>query len=129
MSVSTGTSDISWEKYGIFEKFPELQFYDYTKVHNRKISAYSNYSLTYSRSEDSTENDLNKALTSGMNVAVVFEELPVTWRIGTKDVPVVNGDLSDLRTEDPVGVIVGLLHKGDAKKDKSGFVVSKTTLC
>ena len=27
-----GTSDLSWEKYGIIEKFPQVQFYDYTKV-------------------------------------------------------------------------------------------------
>ena len=39
-----GTSDISWEKYdmlpglNVFECFPEVQFYDYTKVLGRKVS-------------------------------------------------------------------------------------------
>jgi hypothetical protein len=124
-----GTSDISWEKYGIFPKFPELQFYDYTKVHNRKVSSYSNYQLTYSRSEDSDDQSLLKALNNNMNIAVVFEELPVVWKIGTKVVPVVNGDLNDLRPEDPSQVIVGLTAKGLAKKDKSGFVVLKDKIC
>jgi hypothetical protein len=36
---------------------------------------------------------------------------------------VINGDASDLRILDPKNVVVGLTAKGDAKKDKSGFVV------
>ena len=119
-----GTSDISWEKYGIFEKFPQVQFYDYTKVHNRKVSHLSNYHLTYSRSEDSSDADLTKALNSGMNVAVVFhKELPVKWVINSKEIPVINGDTNDLRPLDPKQSIVGLVSKGDAKKDSSGFVI------
>jgi hypothetical protein len=35
---------------------------------------------------------------------------------------VINGDASDVRFNDDAGVIVGLLAKGDAKTDHSGFV-------
>jgi hypothetical protein len=52
-------------------------------------------------------------------VAAVFSELPETY-LGK---PVINGDESDLRFLDAQGVIVGLVAKGKAKKDKSGFVV------
>ena len=30
-----GTSDISWERFKIFEMFPGVQFYDYTKIYKR----------------------------------------------------------------------------------------------
>jgi len=36
---------------------------------------------------------------------------------------VIDGDISDLRFKDRKGVIVGLLAKGKAKKDPSGFTV------
>jgi hypothetical protein len=35
---------------------------------------------------------------------------------------VINGDESDLRFLDPVGVVVGLKAKGKAKRDTTGFV-------
>lgn len=114
-----GTSDISWEKYGIIEKFPEVQFYDYTKVRNRKVKHLSNYHLTFSKAE-SNDMDVRLVASEGMNVAVVFKDkLPETY-IGRK---VINGDETDLRFLDDRGVIVGLKAKGKAKKDTSGFVV------
>ena len=30
-----GTSDISWENYDIIQAFPNVQFYDYTKIYKR----------------------------------------------------------------------------------------------
>ena len=114
-----GTSDISWEKYGIIEKFPDVQFYDYTKVLGRKVAHLPNYHLTFSRAE-SNEMDARLAASNGMNVAVVFKkDLPATY-FGKK---VINGDDTDLRFLDERGVIVGLKAKGKAKKDVSGFVV------
>ena len=81
----------------------------------------SNYSLTYSRSEESTDTDCLFLTGNNQNVAVVFRgpELPSEY-LG---IPVIDGDKSDLRFTDPKGVIVGLLAKGKAKKDTSGFVV------
>ena len=64
-----GTSDLSWEKYlvdgkNIFEHFPNIQFYDYTKVLGRKVKHIPNYHLTFSRSEDN-DADVMKALEQG----------------------------------------------------------------
>lgn len=121
-----GTSDIRWETIpvggykNLMECFPYLQFYDYTKLSNRK-NLPANYSLTFSRSENTLSTDWPE----DMNVAVVFgikkgEPLPAFW-MGRH---VIDGDLDDLRFLDPAGVIVGLRVKGrDGKKDTSGFVV------
>lgn len=113
-----GTSDISWEKYGIIEKFPEVQFYDYTKVRNRKVGHLKNYHLTFSKA-DGNDMDVRLAANEGMNVAAVFDKVPETY-IGRQ---VIDGDETDLRFLDPKGVIVGLKAKGKAKKDTTGFVV------
>ena len=118
-----GTSDILWESYGIFEQFPDLRFYDYTKIHGRDVSKYSNYKLTFSRSEDHDDQDILSAIELGHNVAIVFDELPESY-LG---IPVIQGDLSDLRWEDPDSVIVGLKAKGKARKstkeEDKGFVI------
>jgi hypothetical protein len=113
-----GTSDLSWEKYGIIEKFPTVQFYDYTKVNNRKVSHLSNYHLTFSKA-DGNDMDARLAASNGMNVAVVFKDVPDNYMGRT----VINGDETDLRFLDPKSVVVGLKAKGKAKKDTSGFVV------
>jgi hypothetical protein len=119
-----GTSDLSWEKYevpntglNIFQIFPEVQFYDYTKVLGRK-AAYDNYFLIFSQA-DGNEADVNRAIAQGMNVATVFDEVPAEY----KGLTVINADETDLRFLDPKGVIAGLKAKGRAKKDYSGFVI------
>lgn len=118
-----GTSDLSWEKYKIngktiFELFPTVQFYDYTKVLHRKVGHIHNYHLTFSRAE-SNQVDVDTAIAAGMNVAYVFDKTPTTYN----DMTVFDGDDTDLRFLDPTGVIVGLKAKGRARKDTSGFVV------
>jgi len=117
-----GTSDISWEKYDIIQRFPNVQFYDYTKILGRKISHLPNYHLTFSAA-DGNDADVFKAIQQGYNVATVFglkksQPMPETFN-GRR---VFNGDDSDLRFLDPKNVIVGLYAKGKAKKDTSGFV-------
>lgn len=126
-----GTSDLPWESYRdengetIFDWFPELKIYDYTKVANRvKDSSKlpSNYSLTVSYSGKSQRflKYIKDNIAADTNIAVVFRDrLPETF-MGR---PVVNGDADDLRFLDPKGVIVGLLAKNKAKRDTSGFVV------
>ena len=118
-----GTSDILWETYDFFKDFPSLKFYDYTKIQGRNINDQPNYKLTFSRSEDHTDADIFQAIGLGHNVAVVFDEVPEEY-LG---LPVVLGDLSDLRWEDPLGVIVGLKAKGKARKstpeEDKGFVI------
>ena len=127
-----GTSDLSWEKYevirdgklyrNIFAAFPDVQFYDYTKVLGRKISDIKNYHLTFSAA-DGNDADVMKAIQQNYNVATVFgikKTLPMPESYN--GLPVFNGDESDLRFLDPKGVVVGLYAKGRAKKDTSGFV-------
>ena len=119
------TSDISWENYNLFEKFPMLQFYDYTKIQKRALKFARgeyppNYHLTYSLNEDNYDKAV-EVLNKGGNIAVVFrKDLPDTF-MGKK---VVNGDLHDLRYLDPKNVVVGLKAKGKAKTDYSGFVMN-----
>jgi len=113
-----GTSDLRWENFGIIQKHSDVLFYDYTKIPNRR-NLPVNYSLTFSRDE-TNETECMQALKKGQNVSVVFRDsLPETY-LGT---PVINGDLHDLRFLDPRNSIVGLIAKGKAKKDQSGFVV------
>jgi hypothetical protein len=124
-----GTSDIDWTRFDIMNQFPDVQFYDYTKVLNRlSKSIPNNYHLTFSKNEVNDE-ECQSALNLGFNVAVVFSTkkgnpLPETYM----GYPVYNGDETDVRFKDPKGVVVGLIAKGDAKKDKTGFVVNVNNL-
>ena len=117
-----GTSDLAWEKYtindkNIFELFPDVQFYDYTKVLGRKVQKYKNYHLTFSAA-DGNDADVAGAIAQGMNVAMVFDTLPAEYAGRS----VINADETDLRFLDPKNVIAGLKAKGKAKKDNTGFV-------
>ena len=116
-----GTSDLSWEKYGIIEKFPTVQFYDYTKILGRKTAHLPNYFLLFSKA-DGNDSDVAKAMAQGMNVAAVFDRVPESY-VG---VNVIDADEHDLRFLDPKGVVAGLKAKGRAKKDYSGFVIRLT---
>jgi len=116
-----GTSDLSWEKYevpvfcteNIFELFPNVQFYDYTKVLGRKVKHIPNYHLTFSKA-DGNDADVAEALMQGMSVVAVYDAIP-------EGVP--SADETDLRFLDPKGIMLGLKAKGRAKKDYSGFVI------
>jgi hypothetical protein len=120
-----GTSDIQWEHIkveaheNIFAMFPQIQFYDYTKIPTRKVEHIPNYHLTWSYSEaDSKYAALIKNVSN--NIAVVFREaLPEVF----KGFKVIDGDKHDMRFLDETQVVVGLIEKGEAKKDTSGFVI------
>jgi hypothetical protein len=116
-----GTSDLPWERMGIMEQFPDVQFYDYTAIALRFDATWkkpSNYHLTFSMKEDN-DADAVKVLNNGGNIAVVFRsKIPDTF-MGK---PVIDGTLTDLRFKDTSGVVVGLLAKGKAKVDSTGFV-------
>ena len=124
------TSDLPWESIrhngqSLMDAFNPCRFYDYTKSLKRFTRFLNgelpeNYHLTYSRSEETTDALVIALCKSGGNVAVVFRErLPETW-LGFE---VLNGDENDLRFKDKKGCIVGLIEKGLAKKDETGFVV------
>ena len=121
-----GTSDIRWEMIpvlgdalptayaNIMMMFPQVQFYDYTKIPNRR-NVPSNYHLTFSRSETNHQD----VILSQNNVAEVFDVLPATYLGRT----VIDGTETDLRFLDPQNVVVGLKANGKAKQDTSGFTV------
>lgn len=123
-----GTSDIRWETVAVFldgfwytnimEAFPTVQFYDYTKIPNRR-DIPANYHLTFSRSEVNEMEALQVLSAGVMNVAVVFDTLPKKWA----GVKVVDGTETDLRFLDDRAVVVGLKANGKAKKDATGFTV------
>lgn len=122
-----GTSDILWESIKldgmtIFEMFPDVQFYDYTKHPKRNVSRFKNYDLTYSFSGLTPESITLKGVAQpGARVAVVFhrrEDIPQTFR----GWPVIDGDNTDVRHIEPGGVVVALYAKGKAKTDVSGFI-------
>lgn len=116
-----GTSDIDWPSLIKLDTYPEISFYEYTKVERRleKYKEVPNLSLTYSKSEDTKDTVVTSLLKQGHNVAVVFKSRPEKY-LGFD---VINGDKTDLRHLDPKGVVVGLEAKGEAKKDTSGFVI------
>jgi hypothetical protein len=128
-----GTSDIPFENIQIdgktiFQLFPEIQFYDYTKHPSRKLDGKTagNYDLTYSFSALTPKTVSIKGLTNRANVrtAVVFHnqaDIPSDFR----GWPVIDGDDSDVRHIEPRQVVVALYAKGKAKKDYSGFVQIK----
>ena len=97
------TSDVDWTDF--ISAHADIQFYDYTKVFNRK--SVPNYHVTYSASEKTSENMIRKLLADGKNVAMIFHHVPTSWR----SIPVVSGDDSDNRYDDARGIIVGLKYK------------------
>lgn len=122
-----GTSDIQWEKVapGLFTRFSDVIFYDYTKIAKRFAGTLpENYSLTFSRAEHNHV-EAEAVLKAGGNVAVVFADTVPVKYLGR---PVVDGDAHDLRFLDARGVVVGLKAKGKARKDTSGFVVRTLTV-
>lgn len=137
-----GTSDINWSAMKldgktVFELFPNIQFYDYTKVPNRFNNVPANYHLTFSYTGYNWS-DCEKVLNAGHNVAVVFN-LKKTYNMRPENIKplptkykgfkVLDGDVTDYRPMDNKGHIVGLRFKTIADKDtqknvkESKFVV------
>lgn len=121
-----GTSDEPVHTWGFAEKYPDVVFYNYTKVAkyiwdyvNGKLPP--NYHLTFSKSEENQHEVAEIINDSNVNVAVVFssDNFPETY-MGRK---VVDGTLHDCTFLQPSGVILGLKASGKAKKDTTGFVV------
>jgi hypothetical protein len=130
-----GTSDIRWENVAIghsyrniMQALPDVQFYDYTKLANRK-NIPSNYDLTFSYSGvEAYQPFVAKAVANGERIAVVFRNRAIVDAMLANGerflgLPVVDGDNTDIRHIEPKGVIVALYAKGPARRDQSGFVV------
>lgn len=114
----------------LFDEFPNVQFYDYTKHANRR-NIPKNYHLTFSLAENNHAQAL-QAMRNGMNVAIVFDvkrghDLPAVGELSANGdagimAKIIDGDASDYRPNDGNRVFVGLRAKGDAIGDGSGFV-------
>ena len=137
-----GTTDIAWEEVevqgfnNIFEMFPNVQFYDYTKAYSRMFLNISNYHLTFSYTgEGDNVRQSLELLAAGQNVAVVFDtkrghDLPTTMA----GIEVIDGDVTDYRPADKAGCWVGLRFKESANKagneaaKRSDFVINVINL-
>ena len=127
-----GTSDLSplafkdSEGKNILELFPNVTFYDYTKVYNRinLLNQYSNYDLTFSY-DGYNWDECEKFLQNGGRVAVVFfgDKLPKRFN-GWK---VIDGNLYDMRYLDEKQVVVGLHYHKTANDYKDGHFVMPNT--
>jgi hypothetical protein len=123
-----GTTDIRWENYGIIQAFPDVQFYDYTKIANRR-NIPSNYDLTFSYSGVAAYAPfVRMAVNAGQRIAVVFRNREtVESMIANGEtfmgLTLVDGDDTDIRHIEPQGVVVALYAKGKGKLDDTGFVV------
>jgi hypothetical protein len=129
-----GTSDIRFENIAvsgypnIMQAVPDIQFYDYTKLANRK-NVPANYDLTFSYSGvPAYAPYVAKAVAKGERIAVVFRNRAIVEAMLANGetflgLPVIDGDNSDIRHIEPKGVIVALYAKGPARRDQSGFVV------
>ena len=95
-----GTSDLLWERFDpdLFSDFPEIQFFDYTKINQRMLGFLdgvlpSNYHLTFSV-DACGKHQASYVIGRGGNVAVVFwPYLPNKWW----GFPVIDGDRHDAR--------------------------------
>ena len=123
------TSDIDWQNikvnnYSIFERFPDITFYDYTKNPAKFINKPDNYHLTFSYTGRNWKH-CEYLLKKGHNVAMVFDvkdetQIPDTFQ-GFK---VVNGDITDYRVDDAKGIIVGLKWKRIANRENEKKVLN-----
>jgi len=122
-----GTSDVPWENFVPMDVLSNTKFYDYTKSEQRirKFVAGKlpfNYDLTYSYNECTPKGRLKEFTDLGVNVAVVFRsELPGAFQ----GVDVISGMEHDFRFMDKKGYVVGLIARGRAKHDRTGFVLDQ----
>ena len=105
-----------------------VKFYDYTKNANRNTQGYIDLTFSYSN-EKRYKKYVNIALNKGMRIAVVFkdkETLEYYQKHGFLNRKVIDGDKHDLTFIHDNDVILGLIAKGNLKKDNdNNFIVTK----
>lgn len=152
-----GTSDIRWEnerfvwrtdgrkpfaqiadrhttpdQVTVFDLFPDLVFYDYTKLPNRferELPANYHLSLSYSEASERYKEMCIKAHNEH-RASLIFvvrdaatKARCLTENIVNRDMFLVDGDEHDLRFLDAPGSLVYLKAKGSARRDDTGFVL------
>lgn len=135
-----GTTDLNWVKIRfdgktIFEHFPGICWYDYTK-NPRLAEDYlaAGISITFSWYKKADTQKVLELLDRGVNIAIAYkDQIPEFQKIGDRMVPTINGDAHDLCFEDPRGVIRALKYKFatmaknsaeiNARALESGFII------
>jgi len=125
-----GTSDLSplvfkYKGKNILEWFPNIQFYDYTKIPTRErlLRNYDNYDITFSF-DGYNWDKCEKYLKKGGKVAVIFEgELPKKYM----GYDVIDANGYDMRYLDPKGTIMGLHYHPTANDYKNGKYEAPTS--
>lgn len=124
-----GFSDLRWERIlpaWFWHRYRDVIFYDYTKhtIRSRPVASMpDNYSLTYSVTERSTVEVVNRERAAGRSVAVVVNRRggkhatrPHLHPLPFADL-MVDGDVNDRRFADPAGSVVALRRKGSLMPD------------
>jgi hypothetical protein len=108
------TSDINPIEFqlnglNIIEIFPDVQFYDYSKIKERAelMKIYKNYDLTFSFNGYNLANCMTM-LQNKVRVAMVFKKKIPESYLGYR---VIDGDKYDMRHRDDEPTIVGLKYK------------------
>jgi hypothetical protein len=139
-----GTTDLDWSRIQfdgktIFEHFPKIDWYDYTK--NPKLA--ENYhaagvSITFSWYKKADTVKALELLDRGVNIAIAYkDQIPEYQEIGGRKIPTIDGDAHDLCFKDPRGVIRALKYKFatmaknsaeiNARALESGFIIQSNT--
>lgn len=133
-----GTSDIVWEQMTpfngktVFEEFPNLQFYDYTKIAKRlgrKLPSNYHLSLSYSEADSKFAKSCWKAFYERQASLIMVINREAEKNGALRDLKavgynVVDGDLHDLRFLDEPNSLVLLKAKGRARSETNGFVLT-----
>lgn len=119
-------SDIAFEDYGIPQRFPELDFYDYTKRAARLNKILDNYRLMFSASnEPKYQKQMAIGLSAAVPVSFVYRGPCPSEMFGR---PVIDGDASDWVNVNAGNVALALTAKGPAKGDAGSFVYDFNTI-
>jgi hypothetical protein len=128
-----GTSDIKLVEQIVTNYGKDIPsnvvFYDYTKFPNkageRILKSGHRYQVAFSLSEDNWD-DFHTLVKSkkAIGAAVFSVKADAPLPVAYMGMPVVDGDSrDDLMLDVPLGTILGLRAKGQAKKDTTGFVI------
>lgn len=129
-----GTSDIMWEELplNVFGTFPEIQFYDYTKIakrFSRELPANYHLSLSYSEASARYKAVCWRTFFERQASLIMVIRDDARKQIAMQDLAdvgynVIDGDEHDLRFLDPKGSLVLLRAKGKARYETNGFVLN-----
>lgn len=138
-----GTTDIPYERVAcirdgkeysnIMEAFPNIRFYDYTKIPSRmskELPRNYHLCLSFSNASDKYRYQCITARVDnpGINLVIVVRTKAMAeYLVTQRPDEYIDGDKDDLRFLDAPRKTVVLYAKGKAKKDYSGFVLDIET--